>query len=111
MVLFIGNSLAWHALLSNRGSLYVSYYPVYFDLWIIIDYNLQDGKVSVDEYIGDMYKPEDGIDEEEPDWVKQEREQFASYRSVMYTLFIFCNWLNSSCRFFVQGSNLLADIL
>ncbi|XP_026326654.1 calumenin-B [Hyposmocoma kahamanoa] len=39
-----------------------------------------DGKVSVDEYIGDMYKPEDGIDEEEPDWVKQEREQFASYR-------------------------------
>ncbi|XP_028025995.1 calumenin [Bombyx mandarina] len=40
----------------------------------------QDGKVSLDEYIGDMYKPEDGEDEEEPDWVKQEREQFTGYR-------------------------------
>ncbi|KAJ8727216.1 hypothetical protein PYW08_015613 [Mythimna loreyi] len=39
-----------------------------------------DGKVSLDEYIGDMYKPEDGEDEEEPDWVKQEREQFHGYR-------------------------------
>lgn len=40
----------------------------------------QDGKVSIDEYIGDMYKPEEGEDEEEPDWVKQEREQFAGFR-------------------------------
>ncbi|XP_026747483.1 calumenin-B [Trichoplusia ni] len=40
----------------------------------------KDGKVSLDEYIGDMYKPEDGEDEEEPDWVKQEREQFTGYR-------------------------------
>ncbi|KAH9643845.1 hypothetical protein HF086_018238 [Spodoptera exigua] len=28
----------------------------------------QDGKVSLEEYIGDMYKPEDGEDEDEPDW-------------------------------------------
>ncbi|CAK1578827.1 unnamed protein product [Parnassius mnemosyne] len=40
----------------------------------------KDGKVSVEEYIGDMYKPEDDEDEEEPDWVKQEREQFTGYR-------------------------------
>ncbi|CAH2979167.1 unnamed protein product [Chilo suppressalis] len=39
-----------------------------------------DGKVSIDEYIGDLYKTEDGEDEEEPDWVKQEREQFTGYR-------------------------------
>ncbi|KAG6458346.1 hypothetical protein O3G_MSEX010816, partial [Manduca sexta] len=40
----------------------------------------KDGKVSLEEYIGDMYKPEDGEDDEEPDWVKQEREQFTGYR-------------------------------
>ncbi|XP_023948671.1 calumenin-B [Bicyclus anynana] len=41
----------------------------------------KDGKVSLEEYIGDMYKPEEGESEEdEPDWVKQEREQFAGYR-------------------------------
>ncbi|XP_014356875.2 calumenin-B [Papilio machaon] len=39
-----------------------------------------DGKVSLEEYIGDMYKPEDGDEEDEPDWVKQEREQFTGYR-------------------------------
>lgn len=39
----------------------------------------KDGKVSVDEYIGDMFRvSEDG--EEEPDWVKNERETFASFR-------------------------------
>lgn len=38
----------------------------------------KDGKVSLAEYIGDMYKGEDG--EEEPDWVKSEREQFSTYR-------------------------------
>ncbi|XP_059610497.1 calumenin [Phlebotomus argentipes] len=38
-----------------------------------------DGKVSVDEYIGDMYRAsEDG--EEEPEWVKNERDTFAKYR-------------------------------
>lgn len=38
-----------------------------------------DGKVSVDEYIGDMYRAsEDG--EEEPEWVRNERETFAKYR-------------------------------
>lgn len=37
-----------------------------------------DGKISVEEYIGDMYKGEEA--EEEPDWVKNEREQFSTYR-------------------------------
>ncbi|XP_072941475.1 calumenin-B [Epargyreus clarus] len=40
----------------------------------------KDGKVSLEEYIGDMYKPEDGEDGVEPDWVMQEREQFTGYR-------------------------------
>lgn len=43
-----------------------------------IDKN-SDGKVSVDEYIGDMYRgTEDG--EEEPEWVRNERETFNNYR-------------------------------
>ncbi|XP_043268588.1 calumenin-B [Venturia canescens] len=37
-----------------------------------------DGKVSLAEYIGDLYRGND--DEEEPDWVKNEKEQFSSYR-------------------------------
>lgn len=37
----------------------------------------KDGKVSLDEYIGDMYGGEGG---EEPDWVKNEREQFQNFR-------------------------------
>ncbi|XP_044749529.1 calumenin [Coccinella septempunctata] len=37
-----------------------------------------DGKVSLKEYIRDLYRGED--DEEEPDWVKSEREQFDTYR-------------------------------
>lgn len=38
-----------------------------------------DGKVSVDEYIGDMYRSnEEG--EEEPEWVKNERETFNTFR-------------------------------
>ncbi|KAF2905300.1 hypothetical protein ILUMI_00874 [Ignelater luminosus] len=37
-----------------------------------------DGKISVTEYIGDMYRAEE--DEVEPDWVKNEREQFSTYR-------------------------------
>ncbi|VVC98994.1 unnamed protein product [Leptidea sinapis] len=41
----------------------------------------KDGKLSLEEYIGDMYKPEEGESvDEEPDWVKQEREQFTGYR-------------------------------
>ncbi|CAG9563378.1 unnamed protein product [Danaus chrysippus] len=41
----------------------------------------KDGKVSLEEYIGDMYRPEEGdVAEDEPDWVKQEREQFTGYR-------------------------------
>ncbi|KAG7305650.1 hypothetical protein JYU34_009750 [Plutella xylostella] len=39
-----------------------------------------DGRISIDEYIGDMYRPEEGEEESEPDWVKQEREQFSEYR-------------------------------
>lgn len=38
----------------------------------------KDGKISIDEYIGDMYQ---GIpDENEPDWVEGEREQFTNFR-------------------------------
>ncbi|XP_055631092.1 calumenin [Toxorhynchites rutilus septentrionalis] len=38
-----------------------------------------DGKVSVEEYIGEMYQaPEEN--EEEPEWIKQERETFANFR-------------------------------
>lgn len=37
-----------------------------------------DGKISLAEYIGDMYRAEDN--EIEPDWVKNEREQFNTYR-------------------------------
>ncbi|MCL4126530.1 UNVERIFIED_CONTAM: hypothetical protein GTU68_061764 [Idotea baltica] len=39
----------------------------------------QDGKISVEEYIGDMYKG-DYEDEEEPDWVSSERDQFNNFR-------------------------------
>lgn len=38
----------------------------------------KDGKISLREYIGDMYKGDDN--EEEPEWVKSEREQFNIYR-------------------------------
>lgn len=38
-----------------------------------------DGKISVDEYIGDMYKSTDEK-EEEPEWVKHERETFKTWR-------------------------------
>ncbi|XP_028268448.1 reticulocalbin-3 isoform X2 [Parambassis ranga] len=37
-----------------------------------------DGKVNIEEYIGDMYTPEPG--ESEPDWVQTERKQFSEYR-------------------------------
>ncbi|KAG8182179.1 hypothetical protein JTE90_017130 [Oedothorax gibbosus] len=36
-----------------------------------------DGKISLEEYIGDMYS---GNEEDEPEWVKTERESFAAYR-------------------------------
>ncbi|XP_063233264.1 calumenin [Bacillus rossius redtenbacheri] len=38
----------------------------------------KDGKVSLQEYIGDMYRGSQG--EEEPEWVRNEREQFSAYR-------------------------------
>ena len=38
----------------------------------------KDGKISLSEYIGDMYGGEDA--DEEPEWVKSEKEQFATYR-------------------------------
>lgn len=40
-----------------------------------------DGKVSVEEYIGDMYRQGEQ-NEEEPDWVKHERETFTNFRYV-----------------------------
>ncbi|XP_071452489.1 calumenin-A [Hetaerina americana] len=38
----------------------------------------KDGKVSLEEYIGDMYRGSEG--ESEPEWVKSEREQFSKFR-------------------------------
>ncbi|XP_044253950.1 calumenin [Tribolium madens] len=37
-----------------------------------------DGKISLKEYIGDMFKGDEN--EEEPEWVNNEREQFNTYR-------------------------------
>lgn len=45
-----------------------------------IDKN-KDGKVSLREYIGDMYRgSESDKDEELPEWVQNEKEQFSMYR-------------------------------
>lgn len=41
----------------------------------------KDGKVSVEEYIGDMYRQSEP-DEEEPEWVKNERESFTKHRDL-----------------------------
>lgn len=43
----------------------------------------KDGKVSIDEYIADMYRSDnqDG-DDEEPEWVLSERESFAKHRDL-----------------------------
>lgn len=46
-------------------------WPHYMQIFLFL------GKLSLKEYIGDMYR---GDDEEEPDWVKSEREQFNTYR-------------------------------
>lgn len=40
----------------------------------------KDGFVNKEEYIGDMWREEDGS--EEPEWVKTEREQFSNIRDV-----------------------------
>ncbi|XP_067132074.1 calumenin-A-like [Centruroides vittatus] len=39
----------------------------------------KDGKISLEEYIGDMFGGAENPDDE-PDWVKNEREQFTNYR-------------------------------
>ncbi|XP_063697235.1 calumenin-B isoform X1 [Culicoides brevitarsis] len=39
-----------------------------------------DGKVSIEEYIGDMYPNKEDDDEDEPDWVKSERDIFMNFR-------------------------------
>lgn len=39
-----------------------------------------DGKIDLQEYIGDMYNPEDG--ETEPDWVTTEKKQFSEFRDM-----------------------------
>ncbi|XP_017104031.1 calumenin-B [Drosophila bipectinata] len=41
----------------------------------------KDGQISVDEYIGDMYRPSEE-DEEEPEWVANEREAFTKHRDL-----------------------------
>nr|AFI26259.1 supercoiling factor variant A [Drosophila melanogaster]AFI26261.1 supercoiling factor variant C [Drosophila melanogaster] len=40
-----------------------------------------DGKISVDEYIGDMYRST-GAEDEEPEWVANEREAFSTHRDL-----------------------------
>lgn len=40
----------------------------------------KDGKITLEEYIGDMYRAEDKTDDQEPDWVAAERAQFAGQR-------------------------------
>ncbi|CAH2260530.1 jg18254 [Pararge aegeria aegeria] len=53
----------------------------------------KDGKVSLEEYIGDMFKPEEGESvDDEPDWVKQEREQFNGYSSLMIKVAMVCEY-------------------
>ncbi|MDG6100208.1 hypothetical protein EXU34_22375 [Alteromonas sp. ZYF713] len=46
-----------------------------------IDKN-KDGSVDLDEYIGDMYRPDDypELNGKEPDWVQSEREMFKEHR-------------------------------
>ncbi|KAJ8402561.1 hypothetical protein AAFF_G00366440 [Aldrovandia affinis] len=39
-----------------------------------------DGLISLEEYIGDMFNPEDG--ESEPEWVTTEKKQFAEFRDL-----------------------------
>ncbi|XP_060758306.1 reticulocalbin-3 isoform X2 [Neoarius graeffei] len=39
-----------------------------------------DGKVDLEEYIGDMFTPEEG--ESEPEWVTTERKHFSEYRDL-----------------------------
>merc|ERR1712002_677885 len=34
-----------------------------------------DGKINIEEYIGDMYRDEDTINQEDPEWVAAERDQ------------------------------------
>ncbi|XP_030570867.1 calumenin [Drosophila novamexicana] len=41
----------------------------------------KDGKISVDEYIGDMYRPSEP-NEDEPEWVLSEREAFSKHRDL-----------------------------
>lgn len=52
---------------------------------VVVDETLEDidkdkdGRVSIDEYISDMYAP-DATGDQVPDWVIREREQFTNYR-------------------------------
>lgn len=40
----------------------------------------KDGKISLDEYLGDLWPEEERQKGDEPDWVKTEREQFSEFR-------------------------------
>jgi len=54
---------------------------------IVIDETVEDidkngdGQISLEEYIEDMW-PASDADEEEPDWVRTERDQFATFRDI-----------------------------
>jgi len=39
-----------------------------------------DGKINMEEYIGDMYRGDEDVTVDEPDWVVSEREQFTKFR-------------------------------
>merc|ERR1711892_1487395 len=40
-----------------------------------------DGKINMEEYIGDMYRGDEDVTVEEPDWVISEREQFEKVKA------------------------------
>ncbi|XP_071954799.1 calumenin-B-like isoform X2 [Antedon mediterranea] len=70
----------------NKEELTAFLHPEEFDHMreVVIDETMedvdknQDGSVSLEEYIGDMFVAQNG--EKEPDWVKTEREQFSTHR-------------------------------
>ena len=53
---------------------------------VVIDETLEDidrdndGRISLSEYISDMYSPEHSKAESEPSWVTHEKDQFKNYR-------------------------------
>lgn len=40
----------------------------------------KDGKISLEEYIADLYAPNDSEEQQAPDWVEEQKKQFKTYR-------------------------------